>query len=164
MHNLLSERAYTICGTGSLAYKAWRSYTILREHSSGHVYTHPRVWLIYSTLASSLGPLSFQCYRERSEEGLEMKLYGPGKGAVCRTYNSWLLTYTSSGHSVGFSSRPPEERNFKTSWLLMPGYGARPRENTSQQVTPYDHYGREIEKTERCTLCTHCGSYPSLKK
>ena len=56
----------------------------------------------------------------------------------------YLLYYSRThqkdrGHA-GLSSLSPLFSVFNTSALSTAGYGILPSENTSQQVTPYDHY------------------------
>ena len=49
-------------------------------------------------------------------------------------------THTLSLQNSGFGSRFPLSMYCNNSWFATAGYGVRPSVNTSQQVTPYDHY------------------------
>lgn len=48
-------------------------------------------------------------------------------------------THKDSGHKDGFSILFPLSRNLGMATASRAGYGARPRLNTSQHVTPNDH-------------------------
>ncbi len=51
-----------------------------------------------------------------------------------------LVTYSILGQSDGLSNLLLSvEMCLRMSWFCIPGYGPRPKENTSQQVTPNDH-------------------------
>ena len=49
-------------------------------------------------------------------------------------------THKDSGHRNGFSILFPLSRNLGITNASTPGYGVRPRLNTSQHVTPNDHW------------------------